>query len=151
MSKKTKELETKVEYLRSVITELKEKLDFVADDVMRSNNYVQALEREFKPKAYLTVSSYLYRTEYKSRLSVAYYYEGEHRDVDVTAVPEEYKSMLYKDQLKVLNARFSIKENEDYITIYDKITRDLYLVNKSEEHSSKSNCQVVSMLFKRDK
>lgn len=114
MSKKTKELEKDTEYLRSVITKLKEKLDFVADDVIKSNNYVQALERVFKPKAYLGVSYYLLNSACKGKI----------RNADIINLP---------------------------ITIYDKITRNLYLVNKSEEYSSKSNCQVVSMLFKRDK
>lgn len=62
-------------------------------------------------------------------------------------LPKEYNVINGKDVPKILKERFTIKENNNYISIYDRDTKDFYLVNKFRGFSEISTYKVIFKLF----
>ena len=137
----------KIKQLENTVKELEDEIKFLRKTVNSLSDYIEDEENN-KCKAHLYVEYNYIVGETKPILKVKYYYKNVIKnEASVMILPKEYNVIRAKDISKILKERFTIKENKDYISIYDRDTKDFYLVNKFVGVSEISTYNVISKLF----
>lgn len=143
----------KIKQLENTVKELYDEVKFLKKTLNSLPEYIEDKENN-KCKAHLYVEyNYIVgEGETEPILKVKYYYKNVIKnETTVMILPKEYSIIKAKDVFKILKERFTIKENNNYISIYDRDTKDFYLVNKFSGVSEISTYKVISKLFQGEK
>ena len=136
----------RIKQLENTVKELDDEIKYLRKTLNSLSEYIEDKENN-KCKAHLYVQYNYIIEETKPILKVSYYYRGIKNEANIMILPKEYNVIKGKDVPKILKEHFTIKENNNYISIYDRDTKDFYLVNKFSGLSEISTYKVIFKLF----